>query len=237
MPKAAPESCLGSTLDLVEWTLTLDCPHCEARVAAQARAEYSAQTSGFPDGPPIHDRYVVLSCPACEHPFLVSRTEEEVGPDEWTAPPWKVLFPGASLELRGVPDAIAHSYGEAVVCFRAGANTAAAVMCRRALEAICKDKGVAKRNLAANLKELQEQGSIDTRLYEWADALRLVGNDAAHNVDAFMTKEDAKDGLDFTRAIIEYIYTFTDAFEKFKARRASLKAGQAEGHPASGDPS
>jgi hypothetical protein len=97
-------------------------------------------------------------------------------------------------------------------------------MCRRALEAICKDKGTAKRTLAANLQQLQEQRTIDARLYEWADALRLVGNDAAHNVDEFMSKEDAKDGLDFTRAIVEYVYTFTDAFERFRARRAAPKA-------------
>jgi hypothetical protein len=207
--------------------MTLDCPQCEARVAAEERGEYQARSGGFADGPAIRDRYVLFSCPACEHPFLVvSRAEEEVGPDEWTGPDWKVLFPGGGFELRGVPDTIALSYGEAAVCFRAGASTAAAVMCRRALEAICKDKGVTKRNLAANLKALQDQGTIDARLYEWADALRIVGNDAAHNVDEFMSKEDAKDGLDFTRAIIEYVYTFTDAFEKFKARRASQKASQ-----------
>jgi hypothetical protein len=97
-------------------------------------------------------------------------------------------------------------------------------MCRRALEAICKDKGTTKRTLAENLKELQQKGTIDARLYEWADALRLVGNDAAHNVDEFMGKEDAKDGIDFTRAIVEYVYTFADAFERFQARRAAAKA-------------
>ena len=208
------------------WTLTLDCPQCEARVAAESRGNYSVQTGGWPDGPATRDRYALLSCPACEHPFLVvSRGEEEVDSEMWSGPNWTVLFPGGGgFELRGVPDTIARSFGEAVLCFRAAANTATAVMCRRALEAVCKDKGAMKRTLAANLEHLQERGTIDARLYEWADALRLVGNDAAHNVDEFMSKEDAKDGLDFTRAIIEYVYTFTDAFEKFKARRAIQKA-------------
>jgi len=107
------------------------------------------------------------------------------------------------------------------------------MMCRRTLEAVCQDKQATKGNLAAKLKILQETGVIDARLYEWADALRLVGNDAAHNVEEFMGKEDAKDGLDFTRAIIEYIYTFTDAFEKFKARRAAQRNGTGSSESAS----
>jgi hypothetical protein len=158
---------------------------------------------------------------------------EEVGFEEWTSPPWEVVFPGTGHELRGVPDSITRGHGEALRCFQSNAYTAAAMMCRRTLEAVCQDKQATKGNLAAKLKILQETGVIDARLYEWADALRLVGNDAAHNVEEFMGKEDAKDGLDFTRAIIEYIYTFTDAFEKFKARRAAQRNGTGSSESAS----
>lgn len=171
----------------------------------------------------MRERFALLACPACSHPFVATRKDEEVGHEEWAGGAWAVVFPGATFDLRGVPEAIARGHHEALMCFRANAYTATAVMCRRTLEAICKNKLTTKRTLAANLKELQENAVIDARLYEWADALRIVGNDAAHNVEEFMSKEDAKDGLDFTRAIVEYIYTFTDAFEKFKARRQARK--------------
>ena len=175
----------------------------------------------------MRERFALLACPGCSHPFVATRTDEQVGPDEWVGGAWAVVFPGATFELRGVPEAIARGHHEALMCFRANAYTATAVMCRRTLEGICKNKLTTKRNLAANLKELQDNSVIDARLYEWADALRIVGNDAAHNVEEFMSREDAKDGLDFTRAIVEYIYTFTDAFEKFKGRRQARKVAAA----------
>lgn len=207
--------------------MTVDCPRCEARVRAEARGEYEVKSGGFEEGPVMRERVALLSCPSCNQPFVATRTDEEVGHEEWAGGVWTGAFPGATFDLRGVPEAIGRGHREALMCFRANAYTATAVMCRRTLEAICKNKLTTKRNLAANLKELQENAVIDARLYEWADALRIVGNDAAHNVEEFMSKEDAKDGLDFTRAIIEYVYTFTDAFEKFKARRTARKAAAA----------
>jgi hypothetical protein len=153
-----------------------------------------------------------------------SKASEEVDFDRWVGDDaWSILFPGETFKLQGVPESIARGHAEAFMCFHARAYTASALMCRRTLEAMCKDKAATKGSLALNLKELQARGVIDARLYAWADALRIVGNDAAHSVDEFMNKEDAKDGLDFTRAIVEYIYTFTDAFERFKARRIAQK--------------
>ena len=41
---------------------------------------------------------------------------------------------------------------------------------------------------------------------------------------AEVPKEDARDLLDFTRALVEYIFTFTENFKKFTERRAARKA-------------
>jgi hypothetical protein len=43
---------------------------------------------------------------------------------------------------------------------------------------------------------------------------------AAHDVSSTVSKEDARDLLDFTRALVEYIFTFTESFRKFQERRA-----------------
>jgi len=48
----------------------------------------------------------------------------------------------------------------------------------------------------------------------------LLGNVAAHGVELGTTAEDAGDILDFTNALIEYVFTFRDRFDQFKARRA-----------------
>ena len=109
-------------------------------------------------------------------------------------------------------------------CLRANAYTASAIMCRKTLEAICSEHGATERNLLASLKKLKDEGVIEHRLYEWADALRIVGNEAAHDVKVQVSAQDARDVLEFTNALLEYTFTFRDKFERFKKRRAEKLA-------------
>ena len=53
-----------------------------------------------------------------------------------------------------------------------------------------------------------------------SDALRISGNEAAHDVNVTTSPEDARDILEFTNALLEYVFTFRDKFEEFKKRRS-----------------
>ena len=88
-----------------------------------------------------------------------------------------------------------------------------------ALSGFCAENGTTKRSLAANLEELRDSGTITDQLFEWATALRLSGNEAAHDVSVTFSEEDAKDLLDFTVAILDFTYSFRVKFEAFLARR------------------
>jgi hypothetical protein len=92
-------------------------------------------------------------------------------------------------------------------------------MCRKALQGICVDKKAKSANLAAGLRDLRDNGLIDKNLYDWADALRLFGNDAAHDINVVISPQDAKDIVEFTEAILEYVYTFRQKFNEFMERR------------------
>ena len=94
-------------------------------------------------------------------------------------------------------------------------------MCRKTLEGICVEHGTKGGNLVSALKELKDKGIIEIRLFEWADALRISGNEAAHDVNVTISAEDARDILEFTNALLEYVFTFRDKFEEFKNRRSS----------------
>lgn len=61
---------------------------------------------------------------------------------------------------------------------------------------------------------------IDDRLLAWADALRITGNEAAHGAEFSVKREDAKDALDFTEAIVDYLFVFQ---ERFKALKPAAK--------------
>ena len=94
-------------------------------------------------------------------------------------------------------------------------------MCRKTLEGICAEHSTTGRSLVSSLKELKDKGIIENRLYEWAEALRISGNEAAHDVNVTTSAADAKDLIEFTNALLEYVFTFRDKFEEFKTRRAA----------------
>lgn len=92
-------------------------------------------------------------------------------------------------------------------------------MCRKAIEAICKDKGESTGTLAIRLKKLNEKKLLENTFYNWANELRLIGNDGAHSHELIINQKDAKDSLDFLDSLITYLYHLVDKYEKLKLRR------------------
>lgn len=93
-------------------------------------------------------------------------------------------------------------------------------MCRKSIEATCKLKGARGRTLFDRLAELERLTIIDARLLAWAHEIRVVANDAAHEPDGDITKDDSRDAIDFTEAILLYVFSLTSRFEQFRLRRA-----------------
>lgn len=119
-----------------------------------------------------------------------------------------------------VPKKLQECFLEARTCYEARAYTASAIMCRRSLELLAVERGVAEKNLAQSLLKLKDNGDIDQRLYDWCNQLRLVGNEAAHGVGSDTSQADAKDMTDLAEAIIDYVYVFQARYEEFRNRRS-----------------
>jgi hypothetical protein len=201
--------------------MLLECKECEAIVDAKeiAEHEYSTIVAGIgPDGRKeeidFGERVVLVVCPKCDQPMLAYDDVTSHGD-------FVRIYPAADRNLhRSVPKPIREAFTEARTCFRAKAFIAAAIMCRKTLEGICSAHGAKSRSLAGELKELKDKGVIENRLFEWAEELRTMGNEAAHGVEFVVSREDAEDTLQFTEALIEYVFTYRDRFEEFKKRRA-----------------
>ena len=133
-------------------------------------------------------------------------------------------LPSPDRSNREFPKTLNTSFEEARNCFRAKAYTASVVMCRKTLEGICKENNIAESNLANSLRRMKELSIIDSNLFDWADALRISGNEAAHGVEISFTREDAQDVLEFTRALLEYTFTFRKKFESFQTRRKKVNS-------------
>lgn len=206
---------MGSTQNL-----TIRCSNCERFVAGVVRGGYSVNDDWS------ELRYTLVSCPDCSDPFVLQHEGNETHDyndcryTDWGPP--RVIFPADPGALdSSVPENIARSYLEARDVFiQCSGYTASAIMCRRTLEGICKHLGADGRNLKSKLDNLHKKALIDERIHQWADyVLRGLGNEAVHDVDQVISREDAEAALDFTKAIIEYLFVFQAAFDRFKERR------------------
>lgn len=188
------------------------CPTCNANVTV---AEHGEHLYGDPrEGLPV--KAILASCFECREPMLLGR--EEYGRDVWSDP-WRMYPVDRSTLSAAVPETLRAAYREAILCFKARAYTASAIMCRKVLEAAAHHFGVKGTNLYGSLKLLKEAGHIDAQLHEWASALRVMGNDAVHGVDLQVGRADAEDTVAFTEAIVDYVFVYRQRFLEFAERR------------------
>lgn len=207
------------------------CSECGVQVELTEAGSYSkrrpADGSVAPldptDVPWIAEEFVLCNCPKCQSPFLFKREWYEI-PAEFetvTSEP-ELLYPKAGrLPQSLLPRQVAKPYQDAVRSYEVGLNEPCVIMCRKCLEAVCHLQGVTKGNLKTRLEGLRDAGVIDSKLYTWTDGLRLVANDAAHDIDISLSNQDARDAIDFVEAILSYVFLLAKKFKEFEARRKS----------------
>jgi len=199
--------------------MIIECPYCESKVDGQVKGEQESYT---PLEDPAPFKVVLLQCPVCNNALVGSSDFVQVGPEEhdWSNLLNRLWPEQESYVNWGIPKIARDSLIEARTCYKAKAYTASAAMSGRALEGVCKHHSTNSKNLAEGLRELKEQGVIDDRLFKWGEELRKHRNIGAHATDEKISKEDAKDLLDFVSAICEYVFVLTEKFNMFMARKS-----------------
>lgn len=190
------------------------CSKCNEYVLVQKNYSYEKLSNGR--GPSI--LYSFLSCRECNSVILIQQTNQGnmAEGDIWGRP--LILFPSDVSINTSAPLKILQGLEESHSCYHAQAYTASAIMCRKTLELICDEFKIKEKTLSKSLNKMHTLEIIDQRLLDWSHELRLRGNEAAHGID-FINQNDAKDIIEFTNAILEYIFLYRDRFEKFKKRR------------------
>lgn len=200
--------------------IVVDCPHCAVRVKAKVNTTIANAD---------HDTYFLAQCPSCHSPLFgyTSPYQDEWG--NWVLDTAERLWPTPSVAEVGpaIPEAARRDIKDAQKCISHGIYSAAAVLCGRALERLIKEK-VGSYMIGKGLGELKAQGVIDQRLFDWAEALRKERNIGAHASDEDTTKENAQDILDFTVAIFDYVYTLSDKYAKYIARKSAPSSDTAD---------
>jgi hypothetical protein len=197
--------------------MLIECKGCEAVVNAEVIRSYTK--SYYPENP-IVKKFSFVKCPKCNEPILVS---QESYFNEAFEDPYRIYPPQDKQVNPSFPEPIRNAYQEALSCFKSKAFTASAIMCRKTLEGICRVHDINTGKLVSDLKEMRDKGIIETLLFEWAEALRISGNEAAHDVYVTIPRQDAKDIIEFTDALLEYVFTYRDKFNEFEKRRQFRK--------------
>lgn len=207
------------------------CPECNIQVAAcvicSGSGGYSSNALNPVDEVDAEyygDTYSVALCRRCKSPFLIKQSRYGVPGEFDTVTSETVLFPRTSrLPAEGIPSPVQRAYEQAHKCYSTSSYEACVLMCRRCLEALCKSLSASGKSLQAKLDALSESGTIDKRLTQWAHGVRAIGNEAAHDTDAELTGSDARDALDFTEALLMYVFALNARFLAFEQRRELTK--------------
>src|ERR1035441_9223802 len=136
--------------------MIIECPTCDSKVDGKVLAAKEQRTSEDGD----ITRTSFLECPVC-HRCIVAAQDEiltDEGPGFTRA---TRLWPEPSANLPPIiPQLARRSLEDAQKCFSVRAYAACAVMCRRAIEAICAEHKTKSNDLAAGLKELLDKKVI-----------------------------------------------------------------------------
>ena len=193
----------------------VDCPTCATRV--------NASVVGAVHDDESDSVILLLRCPSCRGPILGLSQTYQAANSDWRYDHSERLWPAPStVELSAsIPEAARRDIKDAQKCISHAVYSAAVVLCGRAIERLSKEKAPGNKNLAEGIAELKAKNVIDERLFQWASALRKERNLGAHATDEEVTKENAEDMLAFTVAIFEYVYTLSEKFSEFMARKAA----------------
>ena len=202
------------------------CPNCHQRVIPDEQGDEYEPFPFLREGDSLPRwRYIFASCEICWQALVVRKSMEG---DEKRKPTVEVLWPTPERVLSdAVPESLRQEHAEARACFNARAYTATVVMVRRTLEGVCSDHEVTKKPLYAALEEMRSSGLIEGRLFEWAQELRVLGNDAAHFTGRVVSSQDAEDALSLAEALMDYMYVFSAQFDKFRMRRSAQPPDEA----------
>ena len=159
---------------------------------------------------PYKVSYGIFECQACSERFVAKK-------EEYTD--WVVAYPLPHKPAdKEIPEPIKSQFEEARVCLVVDAYLGCLLVCKAALIAVQRSKGV------ANLKELREKGLISNTLYEQADEVRLWANMVGHeDIPDKVVKDDCEQLLAYMEALLYAIYVEPKRLADLSQKREQLK--------------
>lgn len=142
----------------------------------------------------------------------------------WSLQTTKLIaaFPAERIDFdtTDVPAQVKGAVEEAISCHAAGCFRASAIMVRRTLEELCKNRGAAGPNLKARIKSLSNKVVLPQELLDALDDLRLLGNDAAHVESQeynAVGQAEVEAGIAVAKEVLKAAYQYASLVKQLKA--------------------
>jgi hypothetical protein len=185
----------------------LRCPVCRQRATFE---QIGSQDSAIPGEGTVG----VRRCPdpACfALIFFVSKNGQVVD-----------SYPAETIDFdaTNIPAAVQGALEEAIKCHAQSCFVASAIMVRKTLEELCRDRTATGPNLKERIKALGTKVVLPQELLDGLDDLRLLGNDAAHIESqeyAKVGKEEVEVGIEFTKEVLKAVYQYSNLLNKLRS--------------------
>lgn len=198
----------------------IECPFCRRRTVA---IRMTSMRLIYADEAAYPNWFNLAECRICNtiHAIRSPKTVD----NHFSAADAEVISSSRSHGISSrIPESLRREHSEAWACFSSESYTATVVMVRRTLEGVCAEHGIKARVLFKALEQLAADGLIEGRLLDWAQELRLLGNEGAHFTGDVVSREDAQDALALAEALLEYLYVYSAQFKEFRDRRTRRMA-------------
>lgn len=183
------------------------CPHCHRQTSITPLKTHTGNSTISRDANGVD--WFIGTCNYCFHPVLSQDQGAVVWPN-----------PMPSDTSSDIPNNIRGNIIEAKKCNSVSSWRATVVMCRRAIQMACLEKGAnPSDNLISQINYLKSSNIITQDLHEWATIVRWVGNDGAHPGGIEPDSEDASSMLDLAEQFLHVLYV---APARAAAHRAKL---------------
>ncbi len=135
-------------------------------------------------------------------------------------PPLRIDF-----DKTNIPTQVVSALEEAITCHANECFIAGALMVRKTLEELCRERGAKGNNLKERIKDLGTKIVLPKDLLDGLDDLRLLGNDAAHiesrEYDQ-VGKEEVAVGIEFTKEVLKATFQYSTLLARLRGLKKSL---------------
>jgi hypothetical protein len=150
--------------------------------------------------------------PSCRaHLFVILRNNQLV----LSYPPVRIDF-----DATNIPASVVTAFEEAITCHANNCFVASAIMVRKTLEELCRNRQAQGKDLKERIRDLGTKIVLPHELLNGLDDLRLLGNDAAHvesrEYDK-IGKEEVEIGIEFAKEVLKATYQFSALLARLKS--------------------